>query len=136
MIKVNELRKHEDKSVRYQNGDGITLEAIKRRITLIAERHAIPVAFLNDQVKFGGLFNSSVEDCLVVYHPDHRNDYIKFCILVTRQGRYAFVEVNEFGHSKQLYKAAYATLGRSERKLQEEQMYYACILDVFDETFR
>ena len=118
----------------------------------------IPVAFYADQVKSGGLFNSSVEDCIVMYHPEHQNDYFKFCIRVGRQGTYAFVSVNDFGQSKQMNKASYAenykadrkgksmsykvgsmigqgvmTLGKSKQKLEEEQMYYQCVFDIFDE---
>ena len=109
-------------------------------------------------MKSGGLFNSTVEDCIVLYHPEHRNDYFKFCIRVGRQGTYAFVSVNDFGQSKQMAKAeraefakqdrkgkpmsykmgsiigaGIANIGKSKQKLEEEQMYYQCVFDIFDE---
>lgn len=118
----------------------------------------VPVAFYNEQVKSGGLFNSSVEDCIVMYHPEHQNDYFKFCIRVGRQGTYAFVSVNDFGQSKQMAKAdraefakqdrkgksmsyrvgsmigsGIANIGKSKQKLEEEQRYYQCVFDIFDE---
>lgn len=157
MIKADELREFRPQ-VRYQNGEGITLSTVQEAIKDCAMKMGIPVAFRGDQVKSGGLFNSSVEDCVVMYHPEHERDYFKFCIRVKRQGVYAFVMVNDFGQSKQMNKANTAefmkqdrkgqsmsykvgsmigqglrTLGKSSQKLEEENMYYQCVFDIFDE---
>lgn len=157
MIKADELREFRPQ-VRYQNGEGITLSTVQDAIKDCAMKMGIPVAFRGDQVKSGGLFNSSVEDCVVMYHPEHERDYFKFCIRVKRQGSYAFVMVNDFGQSKQMNKANTAefmkqdrkgqsmsykvgsmigqglrTLGKSSQKLEEENMYYQCVFDIFDE---
>lgn len=148
MIKADNLQKFHP-GVRIKDGSGITLSAVQTAIEKGAEDIGIPVAFHDDQVKSGSLFNSSVEDCIVMYHPDHERDYFKFCIRVARQGNSAFVSVNNFGESKQIAKANYAenskreggpmldrlvmTIGRSKQKLEEEQMYYQCIFDIFDE---
>lgn len=157
MIKADELREFRPQ-VRYQNGEGITLSTVQEAIKDCAMKMGIPVAFRGDQVKSGGLFNSSVEDCIVMYHPEHERDYFKFCIRVKRQGSYAFVMVNDFGQSKQMNKANTAefmkqdrkgqsmsykvgsmigqglrTLGKSSQKLEEENMYYQCVFDIFDE---
>lgn len=159
MIKADNLRKFHP-GVRIKNGSGITLSAVQTAVEKGAEDIGIPVAFYDDQVKSGGLFNSSVEDCIVMYHPDHERDYFKFCIRAGRQGSYAFVSVNNFGESKQIAKANYAesayaerqgkslghkigsmidegimTIGKNKQKLEEEQMYYQCIRDIFDEIF-
>lgn len=158
MIKANELRELRPQ-VRYQNGEGITLNTVQEAIKDCAMKMGIPVAFKGDQVKYGGLFNSSVEDCVVLYHPEHENDYFKFCIRVKHEGSYAFVSVNDFGDSKQLKKefaAEFAkqdrqgkpmsykigsmigqglrTLGKNEQKLEKEKMYYQCLNDIFDEV--
>ncbi len=157
MIKADELREFRPQ-VRYQNGEGITLSTVQEAIKDCAMKMGIPVAFRGDQVKSGGLFNSSVEDCVVMYHPEHERDYFKFCIRVKRQGVYAFVMVNDFGKSSQMNKANTAefmkqdrkgqsmsykvgsmigqglrTLGKSSQKLEEENMYYQCVFDIFDE---
>lgn len=157
MIKADDLREFRPQ-VRYQNGEGITLGTVKDAIKDCADKMGIPVAFTNDQVKSGGLFNSSVEDCIVMYHPEHERDYFKFCIRVKHQGVYAFVSINDFGQSKQMNKANTAefmkqdrkgqsmsykvgsmigqglrTLGSSKQKLEEENMYYQCVFDIFDE---
>lgn len=157
MIKADNLREFRP-SVRYKDGNGITLQTVQDAIKDCAQGMGIPVAFYSDQVKSGGLFNSSVEDCLVMYHPEHESDYFKFCIRVNRQGSYAFVSVNDFGKSSQMAKADRAefaaadrkgksmsyklgslatqglmNIGKSKQKLEAEQMYYQCVFDIFDE---
>ena len=157
MINADELREFRPQ-VRYQNGEGITLSTVQEAIKDCAMKLGSPVAFRGDQVKSGGLFNTSVEDCVVMYHPEHERDYFKFCISVKRQGVYAFVMVNDFGQSKQMNKANTAefmkqdrkgqsmsykvgsmigqglrTLGKSSQKLEEENMYYQYVFDIFDE---
>lgn len=157
MIKADELREFRP-TVSYQNGAGITLKTVQDAIKERAMQIGIPVAFTRDQVKSGGLFNSSVEDCIVMYHPEHERDYFRFCIRVRRQGSYAFVSVNDFGKSSQITKddraefakadrrgksmsykigsmigQSIANIGKSKQKLEEEQMYYQCIFDIFDE---
>lgn len=104
MIKENELWDYKD-PIRYQDGEAVTLMTIQTALTEAAANFAIPVAFKNDQIKSGGLFNSATEDCLVMYHPEHEKDYLQFCIRVQHQGIYAIVNVNRCGQSKQLDKA-------------------------------
>lgn len=157
MIKIDALEEIRP-NVRYKGGSGlITLDAIEERLMLEAQNAGIPLSLKKDQVKSGGLFNSSVEDCLVLYHPSHENDYFKFCVRLQTQGNYAFVSVYSFGQSKQFNKAGLAdayredrkgknlsyqvgsligqgirTLGKNKQKHEEETMYYTCLLDVFD----
>ena len=157
MIKIDELREFRP-TCRFEDGANVSLEAVKNALSVEAEKRGVPVAFYTDQVKSGGLFNKQIEDCIVMYHPEHQNDYFKFCIRVGRQGSYAFVSVNDFGQSKQMAKANRAefakedrkgktmsykvgsmlsegimNIGKSKQKLEEEQMYYQCVFDIFDE---
>ena len=157
MIKDKDLREFRP-AVRYPNGNGITLQTVQEAIKQAAMNFGIPVSFYGDQVKSGGLIGSTTEDCLVLYHPEHQNDYYKFCIRVKRQGAYAFVYINDFGQSKQMNKDARAEFGKEDRKgkslsykmgslavqglmnigkskskLEEENNYYQCIFDIFDE---
>ena len=83
MIKDKDLREFRP-TVRYQGGQEITLKTVKEAIADCAAKFGIPVAFSSDQVKSGGLLNSSIEDCIVMYHPEHERDYFKFCIRVMR----------------------------------------------------
>lgn len=157
MLKADELNEFKE-PVRFQNGANITLQTVHDAIINCAMNMNIPVAFAPDKVKSGGLFNSVVDDCLVMYHPTHKNDYYKFCIRVKRQGTYAYVYINSFGQSKQGAKAAIAeqgkadrrgkslsyqigsaigegllTMGKNKAKLEEETMYYQCVFDIFDD---
>lgn len=157
MIKADELREFRPQ-IRYSDGANVTLEVVQQAIQDCADRNGIPVAFRRDQVKSGGMFNSTIDDCVVMYHPQHERDYFNFCIRVNRQGVYAFVSINDFGQSKQMKKANYAeaykedrkgqamsykigsmlgqavmTLGSNKQKLEEEQRYYDCIVAIFDE---
>ena len=157
MIKADELREFRP-VVRYPDGKDITLQVVKNAINDCAKSKGLPVAFYPDQVKSGGMFNKTIEDCIVLYHPEHQSDYFKICIRVSHQGNYAFVSAMDFGKSKQMKKADQAeayresrkgqsmsfkvgsligqgitSIGRSRSKLEEEQNYYACIIDIFDE---
>jgi len=93
---LNEIRP----TFRYPNGQEITLGNIQNALADCAAGYQIPVAFSNDQIKSGGLLNSSVDDCLIMYHPDHVKDYYKIAISVKRQGTMAFVSTYQFGESK------------------------------------
>lgn len=157
MIKADELREFRP-VVRYKDGNEITLKVVQEAIEDYAKEIGIPVAFYADKVKSGGIFNKTIEDCIVLYHPEHQSDYFKICVRVDHQGSYAFVSAMDFGTSKQMKKAGQAaaykadrkgksmsykvgsmigqgitSIGRSKSKLEEEQNYYACIMDIFDE---
>ena len=41
----------------------------------------------------------TVADCLTLYHPDHTKDYNYYLFTISRQGKYAFVEVWSGGSS-------------------------------------
>ena len=101
MIKEKELREMRPR-VRYQNGASIMLKTIQNALQDYFDEAAIPVAFYADQIKYGGFIGGSTEDCIVLYHPQHENDYYKVAITVNHQGKYAFVSVNDFGSSRQL----------------------------------
>ena len=157
MIKADELREFRP-VVRYRDGKYITLQTVQDAIQDCAQGMGIPVAFYADQVKSGGMFNKIIEDCIVLYHPEHQHDYFKICVRVSHQGSYAFVSAMDFGNSKQMNKAnqvkackedrkgksmsykvgsligqGITTIGRNKSKLEEEKNYYACIVDIFDE---
>ena len=160
MIKEKELREMRQ-PVRYSNAQGITLKTIQEALQHAAQQHGIPVAFYDDQIKFGGLIGGTVEDCIVLYHPNHQKDYFKVAIKLTRQGNFALVTVNDFGtstlmgnegskqHLKDTFKHGSGAEkvgaligtglrmmvkgGANKQKLEEEQMWYAAVTDIFDE---
>jgi len=160
MIKEKDLREMRP-NVRYQNGESITLQTLQNALQDAANAHGIAVAFYADEVKYGGLIGGGTEPCLVLYHPEHEKDYFKVCIRVKKQGNYAFVSVNDFGQSRQLNNASCQDFrkdvykngsmsekigaaigggirnlivgGTNKQKLEEEQMWYAIVGDMFDE---
>lgn len=126
-----------------------------------AQEAGVSVDFYSDQVKSGGLFNKSVEDCFVMYNPEHKNDYYLICIRVQHQGNLAYVIINDFGSSSQMDKFArseYAkqdrrgkslsykigsvigstvrNLGKNRQKLEEEQRYYDSVQHVLDQVWQ
>lgn len=158
MIKADELREFRP-VVRYRDGSEITLQAVQNALEAAANSIGIPVAFYEDRVKSGGIFNKTIENCIVLYHPEHQYDYFKFCIRIATEGSYAFISCNDFGQSKQMNKAdrveAYkedrrgksmsykvgsiigqgiSSIGKSKQKLEEEQNYYNCISDILDDV--
>ena len=158
MIKSDELREFRP-NIRYKEGSYVTLQSLNNAIMSYAQSMGLPLASYADQVKTGNIFSKTVEDCIVFYHPEHKSDYFKFCVRVVYQGNYAFVSVMDFGESKQMKKAdqanayresrkgqsmsfkvgsligqGFASIGKNKSKLEEEQRYYSCVADVFDEV--
>ena len=103
MIKADELVEAHA-GLKYRDGTGINLAGIQRQIEEAAYNSGIPVAFEKDTVRSGNLLKSSFEDCLVMYHPQHKDDYVKYCLRLRHQGQYSFLSFDVFGSSKQLKK--------------------------------
>lgn len=85
--------------IREDNGP-ITLEVIKRVFEETNnDNYGLPINITYDQVKSGGFFNSSVEDCLIITNTLHPNDYFKYCITIKKQGKIATVTMTYWGTS-------------------------------------
>ncbi|MGN0679545.1 MAG: hypothetical protein ACI4JS_07780 [Oscillospiraceae bacterium] len=147
-------------SIDIANGNDLTFEIIEEELTLCSAEYGLPLAIGYGEIKYGGLFNSEVGDCLVIANPDHLNDYFKFAISITYKGNHAYVKVQSFGHSTQMEKAdkieynkqdrkgketAYKVgsliggaihyIGFSKEKLMEEQQYYQLVIDAIKTVF-
>ena len=98
--------------VRYQGGQSVNLQAVQAVLSECAGRYGIPVAFKDDQIKFGGGSNSgAVEDVF--------------------RSTVGFAKT-----TGSLAKAAIGglrSLGGGKDKLQEEKNWYAMIYDIFNE---
>lgn len=99
MLKEKELQEMRP-TVQYKDGQNITLQSIRSALKNYLDSGNIAVAFDTEQIKRGGVLGGHTEDCLVVYHPEHRKDYFSFAVTVKNQGTYAFVSVSSFGVSK------------------------------------
>lgn len=104
MIKEKELRDFRP-DYKYDNAGALTLEFVQNELETAMANAGVAVAFECEQIKTGGIFNSSAIDCLIMYHPEHIKDYFKFCIYIVYEGNNAVVCVREYGHSKQMDKA-------------------------------
>lgn len=98
MIKEKELVERE--GTHFRNGDSITLQTLQNELADAAVQVALPVAFRDDQIKFGGPIGSSMEHCVVLYHPLHKDDYNFYVFRINHQGKYAFLNIYVGGTSK------------------------------------
>lgn len=163
-IKGKELQEFRP-TIRYMDGEGITLQTIKEAIADAGRNYGIPIAFQNDEVS-NGLFSDNIP-CVVMYHPEHYSDYLRFCIQRGTQGKVALISVYTCGTSRQLKKDAIAgnktgagaallfggaagvgyaigagirkaanAIGRNKSKLEEEKNWYGAIQGILDEVVR
>ena len=102
--------------VRYQGGQSINLQTVQGVLSDCAGRYGIPVAFKDDQIKFGGLIGGYTRDCIVLFHPEHERDYFNFMITISHQGGYAFASVYCGGTSKLMKKEEAASAAKAELK--------------------
>lgn len=161
-IKAKELQEFRP-TVRYMDGDGITLMSIKEALAKAGENYGIPMAFAKEEIS-NGLFGEKLP-CIVMYHPEHPSDYFNFCIQKHTQGKIAMVSVSLCGSSKQMQKdniahnrtgalpaallggglgigyavgasltKAFGSMGRSKAKLEVEKSWYGAITGIFDEV--
>lgn len=115
MIKSKELTQYQP-ILRYADGSGMNLATIQNALMGQAANYQIPVQFYSDQIKEGGLLSSASTDCIVMFHPQHQNDYIKYVISVKRQGTMAFVAVDNYGISKNNAKLSAGSSALSDLK--------------------
>ena len=103
MLRERELSNFR-RQVRIQDGGAVTLGTVQEAVKACAEEHGIPMAFETDQIKFGGMIGGHVEDCLILYHPEHPKDYFVFPVTVSYQSNYAYVSIFCAGESSQMKK--------------------------------
>ena len=128
--------------VRFPNGNDVNLRTVRELIQEQCDKHGIPVAFNEGQLKTGSLFNKQMEDILNMYNPEQR-DYLHFVIRVQHMGSYAFLHVYNMGGSKN-YGTSNAAgagstwaklkmgLGGGQAKLNVEENYYAILKDCLE----
>lgn len=136
MIKDEYLHMSKIPSYRFQD-DNVTLEGIKMLISEEMSKKGLSILIKNDEIKSGGLFNSSKTPCIVIYNSNHQKDYIKYCITTQKQGVTTIVTTFTWGYSELKANEIYAqekrkssTLGMlfakgpSKQKMIEEDFYY------------
>ena len=100
MIKEKDLQELRPQ-VQCKKGTDITLHGIQRTLQNLMEERGIVAAFYTEQVKCGGLLGTT-DNCLVLYHPEHQNDYFSIAIRVRQEKNSVALVFNSFGTSKLL----------------------------------
>lgn len=126
-------------------GRNITLETTQILLQNKADENGIPIAFHNDTLTTGSLFNRQKEDVLVLYNPEHESDYLHFLIRITHQGNYAFLDIFKVGGSKNYAMSNKAGNSMAigllnlatglTNKLEAEENYYTILSDCMSEAF-
>lgn len=102
MIKRDVLTPSGKPSVRYsaENAQILSVEVAKKLLEDVnEEKYGLPITVMIDQVKSGGLFNSSVEDCVIIRNNEHSSDYFSYCLTIQKQGKMAYLSVYYYGMS-------------------------------------
>ena len=102
----------------YPKGDTVSFDAIKRELEKIAKKFQVPMAFDYDVINSGNLLSPVIEDCLVLYHPEYKNDYRRVVFRISREGDTAFIGKYYFGE------------GRAH--CENEKNYYKALLAIFE----
>lgn len=156
MLKMDDMQEERaDVAYKTEKEENITLMTLREMIQEAANKYQIPVAFGEEQIKSGGMFNKTVSDCITMWHPDHPTDYFRNAITLRKQGLMNYVSVFYYGRSKQLGnqisadmagahlregnlgRAAFAgimSIGKNKQKQQEENDYYHALKEVFNEA--
>ena len=87
MIKEKELREFMP-VIKFPHAESLDFQTVANQIQRGANERGLPVAFYLDEVKYG-TFGNNTEPCFVLYHPEHKDDYFKFCFRLKKQGNYA-----------------------------------------------
>jgi len=158
MLKMDDLQEERaDVFIKVEKGESLSLDDLREAVTKTAEEYQIPVAFGEDKIKSGGMFNKTEQDCITMFHPDHPTDYFRNAITMRKQGVMHYVSVYYYGKSKQLGnqgwsnaagnhlregnlgRAALAgvmSIGKNKAKLQEENDYYHALTQIFNDAFK
>lgn len=112
-----------------------------------SQKTSIPILMKQEKIKAGVLWNKTLDDCLLIIHPKHQDDYFSMVLQISRQGNYDFHRIyfrgksNLFESSSRL--ESYISLRnmiveykpmnpieRQEKKIMDEECnWYLCVLE-------
>jgi len=143
-IESSELREIHPIYCYTPKGDTVTFNAIKDLVEKTAMTHDIPVAFEFGEIASGKNTTITLEDCLILYHPEHRHDYISFVFRIRRENDIAYISKNEYGTSQRVsntddvldeakkLKNPPRQLIEDDKELEAEKRYYLALRSVFE----
>ena len=82
----------------------VNFQSIKNVIENEVEDYGYKLLFRMDELKIGGMFNSSIEKVLVVTNADHPSDYFQYVFMLGKQGTFTLFNVYVAGQSKLIKK--------------------------------
>jgi len=128
LISASQLRELHPIYCYHPKGDTVTFASLKRLLKQTAKVSGVPVAFAFDEIKSENSGVVTVEDCLIVYHPEHRHDYINIVFRIRREGDTAYISKNEYGTSQCLSDVD----NRNEKEREAEKQYYSALHSIFN----
>lgn len=154
MIKEKELNNDLET---FKVGQVYSLVEARGVLLELAQANEVAIEIATDTVKTKGFFNSQEIPCLVISHPDHKNDYYRIVVLVGN----GEIMVASTGVSKQMKKFDIAeankqmrkgksmsfkvgnmvtsslfTIGKNKDKMAEEKAYYDTIFGMIGVCFK
>lgn len=96
MIKRNELILFNMYST---SRDKTSLTDIIECFETSSKKAGLPVLLKKEKIKAGVLWNKTLDECLVVIHPTHQDDYFSIVLKISRQGNYDFHRIYLKGKS-------------------------------------
>lgn len=99
-IREKELAAYSD-PIRMIDDDTTGFEAIDASLKSTAEMYGAEIEVWKDGVE-RGTFDMNPISCLVLCHPEHKNDYFRFCITRKVQGKTCLVQIYTLGKSTQM----------------------------------
>ena len=142
---------------------GSTLEELMKIILASMQEKNIPCGAKYVQIKTGNIFNSSIENACMLYHPEHREDYFNYVFVFKQQGNMGRLYIYRGGVSTQYSKEQFNqkmkgvsgtgvigllaktgslaarginAIGKDKGKLQDEQLYYSSFEQNIVDTFQ
>ena len=65
------------KAFRLVGAEGMSIEILEAHATEFSEKFGVSLAWETDQIDNGG---GAIQDCLVLFNPDHKDDYFKIVV--------------------------------------------------------
>lgn len=122
---------------RIKNGADISLQVITDLIAGKAEQYGIAVGFEPEQIApdaIAGLLGSKKE-CVILFHPKFKKNYLRYVIQVDHQGTYAFINVNKTNGFAPNSSISAGIEGARTLAPKNETGWYTIVDDIFEELF-
>jgi len=141
MIDISHLHKLYPVHCYSPKGDTVSFEAIRDLVGKTARDFGVPISLFLDEIRTEDNGAIVIEDCLVVYHPEHRYDYFSIVFRIRRENESAFIQKNLYGKSLRLDRCeAYGSDSQDEdivdsitrnEEHESERNYYRAMQAIF-----